>query len=108
MSKKDQYPVSRYTGLPVEDDGNGGYQLHYDANGQIRLHTWRTGKHTKGRFRRIGQLMLTENGLMVMIVKSEPMAFKDRHSEVPLGRFLSANVDSATLAKGLVILDQQS
>ena len=29
MSKKDQYPVSRYTGLPVEDDGNGGYQLHY-------------------------------------------------------------------------------
>ena len=108
MSKKDQYPVSRYTGLPVEDDGNGGYQLHNDANGQIRLHTWRTGKHTKGRFRRIGQLMLTENGLMVMIVKSEPMAFKDRHSEVPLGRFLSANVDSATLAKGLAILDQQS
>ena len=108
MSKKDQYPVSRYTGLPVEDDGNGGYQLHDDANGQIRLHTWRTGKHTKGRFRRIGQLMLTENGLMVMIVKSEPMAFKDRHSEVPLGRFLSVDADSATLAKGLAILDQQS
>ena len=47
MSKKDQYPVSRYTGLPVEDDGNGGYQLHYDANGQIRLHTWRTGKSSQ-------------------------------------------------------------
>lgn len=108
MSKKDQYPVSRYTGLPVKDNGNGGYQLHYDASGQIRLHTWRTGKHTKGKFRHVGQLMMTENGLMVMIIKSEPMAFKDRHSEVPLGRFLSVDADETTINKGLQILDQQS
>lgn len=45
---------------------------------------------------------------MVMIVKSEPMAFKDRHSEVPLGRFLSVDADETTINKGLQILDQQS
>ena len=53
MSKKDQYPVSRYTGLPVEDDGNGGYQLHYGYSTgaflcgavQYRRHwaLWRSG-----------------------------------------------------------------
>lgn len=106
MSKKDQYPVNRYTGLPVEDDGNGSYRLRYDANGAISLHTWRTGKHTKGTFKQVGQLMLTENNLMVMIVKSEPMAFKDRHSEVPLGRFLSVMAPSEVLEQGLAMLEQ--
>lgn len=107
MSKKNQYEVHRYTGLPVENDGNGGYRLRRDANGQAKLHTWRTGKHTKGKFRQLGQLMLTENDLMVMIVKREPMAFKDRHSEAPLGRFLTADASPEVLAEGQKILAKQ-
>ena len=69
MSKKDKYDVQKFTGIPVETDASGKYQLKFDQNGEVKLHTWRTGKHTKGKFNHPGQLMLTENNLTVVILK---------------------------------------
>lgn len=106
MSKKNQYEVQKFYGLPVENDGSGGYQLKTGADGQAKIHTWRTGKHTKGKYHHPGQLLLTENNLMVMIVAAEPMAFKDRHSEVPCQRFLSVEASAELLIKGKKLLSQ--
>ena len=76
MSKKGKYEVQKFTGIPVETDADGKYQLKLDHNGDAKLHTWRTGKHTKGKYQGPGQLMLTENNLTVVILAAEPMAFK--------------------------------
>lgn len=48
--------------------------------------------------------MLTENNLTVVILAAEPMAFKDRHSETPLQRFLTTKVDDDVLQQGLAEL----
>ena len=106
MAKKNQYPVTRYTGVPVENDGNGGYKLKRDASGAAKLHVWRTGKHTRGKYTGIGQLMLTENNLPVMIVAAEPMAFKDRHQEVPLQRFLTTTATPGLVEQGRTLLKE--
>lgn len=104
MSKKDKYEVQKFTGIPVETDASGKYQLKVDDHGDAKLHTWRTGKHTKGKYQQPGQLMLTENNLTVVILAAEPMAFKDRHSETPLQRFLTVSVEPAVLDQGLKLL----
>lgn len=104
MSKKGKYEVQKFTGVPVETDDNGKYQLKLDANGEAKLHTWRTGKHTKGKYTHPGQLMLTENNLTVVILAAEPMAFKNRHSETPLQRFLTVDVEPDVLKAGLALI----
>ena len=107
MSKKDKYDVHKFTGIPVEADADGKYQLKADQNGDAKLHTWRTGKHTKGKYQGPGQLMLTENNLPVVILAAEPMAFKNRHSETPLQRFLTVKVEADVLNQGLAVLEQK-
>ena len=82
MAKKNQYPVTRYTGVPVENDGNGGYQLKRDASGAAKLH------------------------VLVMIVAAEPMAFKDRHQEVPLQRFLTTMATPGLVEQGRTLLEE--
>lgn len=104
MSKKGKYEVQKFMGVPVETDDNGKYQLKLDANGEAKLHTWRTGKHTKGKYTHPGQLMLTENNLTVVILAAEPMAFKNRHSETPLQRFLTVDVEPDVLKAGLALI----
>ncbi|MBB1079335.1 hypothetical protein H5S09_05455 [Limosilactobacillus sp. STM2_1] len=107
MGKKDKYEVQKFTGIPVEPDASGKYQLKTDQQGKTKLHTWRTGKHTKGKYKVPGQLMLTENNLTVVILSAEPMAFKDRHSETPLQRFLTVKVTDDVLQQGMSILKEQ-
>lgn len=107
MSKKGKYKVLKLTGIPVEMDANGQYQLKTDASGRAKLHTWRIGKHTKGQYQKTGQLMLTENNLPVVILAAEPMAFKNRHTETPLQRFLTVSVNDHVLKQGLAILTQE-
>lgn len=107
MSKKNQYEVKKFYGLPVENDNSGGYKLREGSDGTIKIHIWRIGKHTKGKYRHPGQLLLTENNMLVMIVAAEPMAFKNRHSEVPCQRLLTAEADSQLLAQGQKILKEQ-
>lgn len=107
MGKKDKYETHRYQGIPVEDNGNGGYRLKADPEGQAKIHTWRTGKHTKGRFSQPGQLMLTENNMMVVILQELPLAFKNRHQVTPMQRFLKVKVSPDVLKAGLEILDRE-
>ena len=82
MSKKGKYEVQKFTCIPVEPDANGKYQ-------------------------RPGQLMMTENNLIAVIIAAEPLAFKDRHSETPLQRFLTTFVDDDVLQAGLAKLNQK-
>lgn len=105
LSKKDKYPVQRFTCIPVVPDDNGKYRLKSDQQGKVKLHYWRTGKHTKGKYQRPGQLMLTENNFMAVIIAAEPMAFKDRHSETPMQRFLTSFVDDDILQIGLALIN---
>lgn len=107
MSKKGKYETHRYRGIPVEDDGNGGYRLKTDPRGRAKVHTWRTGKHTKGKFTGVGQLMMTENNLVVVILQELPLAFKDRHQVTPLQRFLTTSADPQVVAAGLKLLDEE-
>ncbi len=104
MGKKNQYPVQKFYGLPLATTPAGEYILKLDQEGQAKIHTWRTGKHTRGKYTQPGQLMLTENNLMVMIVAAEPMAFKDRHQETPLARFLTSQAPAALLKQGQALL----
>ena len=68
MSKKNQYPVQKFTGIPVEPDAGGKYQLKVDQHGAVKLHTWRTGKHTKGKYQGPGQVTddVLQQGLAVL------------------------------------------
>lgn len=84
---KGKYAVSQYIGVPLETDDSGNYQIKRDENGAFKLHSWRTGKHTKGKFKCLGQVFITENNLMVAIVQDYPVVFKDRHDYTPLQRF---------------------
>lgn len=107
MAKKAKYETHRYVGIPVVEDDNGGYQFKRDADGDVKVHTWRIGKHTKGKFTQPGQLMMTENHLMVMILEELPLAFKNRHSVVPMQRFLTVQASDELLKDGKKILETQ-
>lgn len=96
---KGKYKVSQYIGVPLETDDSGNYQIKQDEQGNFKLHSWRTGKHTKGKYQKLGQVFITENNLMVGIVKTIPVAFKDRHEYTPLQRFTSEFVSNELLDK---------
>ena len=104
MSKKGKYEVLKFTCIPVETDADGKYQLKLDSAGNAKLHVWRIGKHTKGKYQDPGQLLMTENNLTAVILVAEPLAFKDRHSETPMQRFLTTRVDDDVLQQGLALL----
>lgn len=104
MSKKGKYEVLKFTCIPVETDADGKYQLKLDPAGNAKLHVWRIGKHTKGKYQGPGQLLMTENNLTAVILAAEPLSFKDRHSETPMQRFLMTRVDDDVLQQGLAQL----
>ena len=49
-------------------------------------------------------MLITENNLTAVILADEPLAFKDRHSETPMQRFLTTRVDDDVLQQGLAQL----
>lgn len=92
---KAKYPVIEYVGVPVEQDQSGQYVIKDQTD--FQLHSWRTGRHTKGKFKQLGQVFLTENGLSVAVVATHPVAYKDRHGITPMQRFTSETVADAVL-----------
>jgi hypothetical protein len=90
---KDKYPVTCYYGIPVDLDNSG----HYMFKSELKIHAWRNGKHTKGKFQKPGQLFLTENNLMVAIVATANLKFNNRHTLVPLERFTKEFIPNAML-----------
>ncbi|WP_395319426.1 DUF7671 family protein [Fructilactobacillus frigidiflavus] len=95
----DKYNVLRFVGVPVEQDGSGNYQIKRDAHGEFKLHEWRIGKHTKGKFRQVGQVFLTENQMRVAILASFKVSFKKRHQYTPMARFLSDDVSPEVVSE---------
>ncbi|WP_373310672.1 DUF7671 family protein [Apilactobacillus xinyiensis] len=94
---KGKYEVHRYVGVPVESDASGQYIVKKDENGEYKFHNWRTGKHTKGKFKQLGQLFLTENNMMVAVVAVYDVKFNHRHEYTPLQRFTTEYVDDQLL-----------
>ncbi len=96
---KDKYEVNQYIGAPLEESSSGAYEIKRDENGQFKLHSWRTGKHTKGKYQHPGQIFITENNMMVVVVQATPVPFKKRHAYTPLQRFTTAFVSETVLAE---------
>jgi hypothetical protein len=93
----DKYPTARLTGVVMTQTNNGTYEPQNSPLTSADFHSWRIGKHTKGKLGQPGQLFLTENNLTVMLVRSEKLAFKDRHEITPMARFMSVNVSDEIL-----------
>lgn len=91
---KKKYHVNCYLGIPVVTDRNGRY---VPKRPQQKLSRWRTGRHTKGRFKRLGQVFLTENGLRIAVVDFYPVKYNHRHRYSPLQRFTDSYIDSKLL-----------
>lgn len=100
---KGKYEVHEYVGMPLTTDNSGRYQLKRDANEGVQAHSWRTGKHTRGKFTQPGQILITENNLKVVIVAELPLAFKDRHDYTPLQRFTSEVVSDEVVEQAVAI-----
>ncbi|AMV60622.1 DUF7671 family protein [Pediococcus damnosus] len=97
---KTKYDVYRYTGIPVVKDASGNYKFKLDDMGHVKPHSWRTGKHTKGKFKQRGQVFLTENRLFIAVITAEKMSFNQRHSVTPLQRFTSETINESLLKTG--------
>lgn len=95
---KGKYEVTEYIGVPVTTNQSGQYVVS-ETDDAIRFHSWRTGKHTKGKLKQLGQVFLTENNLAVAVVATRPIAFKDRHEYTPMQRFTSAFISAAELTR---------
>lgn len=94
---KGKYKVIQFYSVQLDFDDSGNYIIKRDATGNFKLHSWRIGKHTKGKFQGEGQVFKTENNLFAAIVKANPVAFKDRHSYTPMDRFTSQFISKELL-----------
>ena len=88
MGDRKKYVTHLFDGVIVEQNLSG----HFEPKSDAMPHTWRTGKHTKGQFKQIGQVFLTENGQMVAVLRQTPLAFNQRHDYTPLQRWTSEQV----------------
>ncbi|TGD20316.1 DUF7671 family protein [Levilactobacillus suantsaiihabitans] len=86
---KAKYDVNVYSGVPVETNASGQYEIKRDPDGSFKLHDWRTGRHSKGKFKGVGQIFLTENNLRVAVIVARPLDYKQRHDYTPMQRLTS-------------------
>lgn len=56
---KAKYEVNQYIGVPVQANASGTYEIKREPDGDFKLHSWRTGRHSKGKFTGVGQIFLT-------------------------------------------------
>lgn len=95
---KAKYEVNQYVGVPVAANASGRYEIKREPDGDFKLHSWRTGRHSKGKYRGVGQIFLTENNLKVAVVAAYPVNYKDRHNFTPMQRLTSEFVDDQVVA----------
>ncbi|WP_413628171.1 hypothetical protein R4B61_03040 [Fructilactobacillus vespulae] len=93
----EKYKVLRFVGVPVVQNQQGEYEIKKDPQGGFKLHEWRIGKHTNGKFTGVGQVFLTENQMRVAIILSDDVSFKKRHQFTPMARFLTETVSETVL-----------
>ncbi|MCH5464632.1 DUF7671 family protein [Levilactobacillus tujiorum] len=94
---KAKYEVNQYVGVPVAANASGKYEIKREPDGAFKLHSWRTGRHSKGKYRGVGQIFLTENNLKVAVVAAYPVPYKERHGYTPMARLTSEFVDDDVL-----------
>lgn len=94
---KAKYEVNQYVGVPVAANAAGKYEIKREPDGDFKLHSWRTGRHSKGKYRGVGQIFLTENKLKVAVVAAYPVPYKERHAYTPMARLTSEFVDDDVL-----------
>ncbi|MCT3583382.1 DUF7671 family protein [Levilactobacillus brevis] len=94
---KAKYEVNQYIGVPVQANASGTYEIKREPDGDFKLHSWRTGRHSKGKFTGGGQIFLTENHLKVAVVAVSPVAYKERHNFTPMQRLTSERVSDELL-----------
>lgn len=95
---KAKYEVNQYVGVPVATNASGKYEIKREPDGNFKLHSWRTGRHSKGKYRGVGQIFLTENNLKVAVVAAYPVPYKERHGYTPMARLTSEFVGEDVLA----------
>lgn len=86
-----KYPTAELVGAVMAQTNSGQYEPKETQLDMNAFHSWRIGKHTKGKLQEPGQLFLTENNLVVMLVAIKPLAFKNRHDITPMARFLTTS-----------------
>ncbi|QIL50669.1 hypothetical protein G7084_04675 [Weissella coleopterorum] len=82
-----KYPTAQLVGVMLQQDVNGRYYAEKSSLYLADFHSWRIGKHTKGKLREPGQIFLTEQNMAVVLVEIKPLSFKDRHEYTVMGRF---------------------
>lgn len=97
----DKYPTIELVGVVLEQTNSGQYVPKEATLSIADFHSWRIGKHTKGKLAQPGQIFLTENNQLVGLVATKPLAFKNRHEITPMGRFLKEKLDP-TLTEQLI------
>ncbi|KAA8381283.1 hypothetical protein FD956_03085 [Leuconostoc carnosum] len=97
MADSKKYETHLYTGIVVIPNASGKYEPKVDA----KTHVWRTGKHTKGKYQRIGQVFLTENNQAVAVLTVEKLAFNKRHQYTALQRWTNEQVELTLLTNWL-------
>lgn len=95
---KAKYEVNQYVGVPITADDSGKYVIKREGDGGFKLHSWRTGRHSKGKFRGVGQIFLTENHLKVAVIAAYPVPYKKRHDYTPMQRLTSEFVGDDVVA----------
>ncbi len=98
LKMKGKYDTLQLIGVPLITDDSGQYQLKLDNNGEYKAHDWRIGKHTKGKFKKLGQVFITENNMLVAIVETKELAFKNRHDFTPMQRFTNEFISDDLLS----------
>lgn len=93
MGDSKKYDTHLFTGVMAEQNASGRYQPKAD----VQPNVWRTGKHTKGQFKQIGQIFLTEKGQAVAVLHIEKLSFNQRHNYSALQRWTNEQVDLALL-----------
>ena len=93
MGDRKKYETHLFQGVFIEQNASGQFEPKVAATPNV----WRTGKHTKGQFKQIGQVFLTENGQAVAVLHQDKLAFNQRHEYTPLQRWTSEYVPVARL-----------
>ncbi len=86
-----KYPTAELVGLVLTQTVNG----EYVPKMPVSRHSWRIGKHTKGKLDKSnqrGQLFFTEKNMPVALLEVRPLAFTDRHDFQPIARFTNKQI----------------
>lgn len=93
MGDSKKYIVHIFTGIALIQNPSG----QYVPRAESEPHVWRTGKHTKGQFKKIGQIFITETGQAIVVLRIEKLKFNQRHDYIALQRWTNLYIEPEKL-----------